>query len=108
MANFCKTEECPTSDHLLTFQIGDLPMGDVMKIQRHLDTCEFCSAEVDFYRLYPPVDETVLAPQIPQSLFELAEALLGKKKNESFFAQFSSEEIDQEFDKMTSIKPLNF
>lgn len=78
MISFCKNEDCPSSNELLEFQTGDLARIRGTEICRHLATCEFCDAEVEFYSNYPQEqDETrVEATQIPAPLFELAEALL--------------------------------
>jgi len=50
-------------------------------IRDHLIECEFCAAEVEFYRLYPPLEETVVAEKMPRPLFELAHALLQKERD---------------------------
>lgn len=50
-------------------------------IREHLTACEFCAAEVEFYEHYPQTDEPVVATQIPQPLYELAESLLSSKRN---------------------------
>ena len=78
MINFCKNEDCPSSNELLEFQNGDLLRARGSEIGRHLTDCEFCEAEVEFYSNYPQVqDETREEPaEIPAPLFELAEALL--------------------------------
>lgn len=87
MATFQKREDCPTSQQLLAYQLGDIEdADDTRAIGRHLGGCEFCSAEVDFYERYPQVGEEpdeaveiVEKPEMPEPLFELAEALLNKK-----------------------------
>ncbi len=78
MINFCKSEACPSSNELLEFQNADLTRHRTTEIARHLATCEFCEAEVEFYSNYPQAqDEARIEPaQIPAPLFELAEALL--------------------------------
>ena len=78
MTNFCKNEDCPSSNELLEFQNSELPITRASEIARHLATCEFCEAEVDFYSNYPQGqdDTRVEAAEIPAPLFELAEALL--------------------------------
>lgn len=43
---------------------------------RHLSACEFCVSEVEFYSNFPPGEEIVQTPEIPEPLFELAESLL--------------------------------
>lgn len=88
MVKFCKNEDCPTSEDLLAFQIGDLPLSEGAVIRRHLAVCEFCAAEVDFYESYPPAgdhSEAVEADSMPTPLMELAEALLIKKSDDAFF-----------------------
>lgn len=81
--NFCKNEDCPSSDELLDFQNGDLMRERAVDIRIHMATCEFCTAEAEFYSHYPQsvYDEvTTEASEIPAPLFELAEALL-KNRN---------------------------
>lgn len=95
MAKFCKNEDCPTSEDLLAFQIGDTPVIEGATIRRHLAACEFCAAEVEFYENYPPApvhDETIEADSIPTPLYELAEALLVKKRDDAFFDRLMEDE----------------
>ena len=83
MKSFCKNEDCPSSNELLDFQDGDLRRERDSEIGRHLASCEFCSAEVEFYIHYPQADlasEPAEVAKIPAPLFELAEALL-KNRN---------------------------
>jgi hypothetical protein len=87
MSNFCKNEDCPASEELLAFQVGDMPVSEGAGIRKHLAVCEFCAAEVEFYTNYPQASDTVEADEIPRPLFELAEALLNKKKDDAFFDQ---------------------
>lgn len=96
MAKFCKNEDCPTSEDLLAFQTGDMPLSEGATIRRHLAICEFCSAEVEFYETYPPAaeqEEAVEADSIPTPLYELAEALLIKKRDDAFFDRLMDEEL---------------
>jgi hypothetical protein len=85
MTEFCKNEDCPTSEDLLAFQTGDMSVSDGAWIRRHLAICEFCQAEVEFYTNYPQAEERVELTEMPQPLFELAEALLAKKRDDAFF-----------------------
>lgn len=88
MANFRKNEDCPTSQDLLDYQLGDMSLGDGAPIRKHLAHCEFCSAEVEFYENYPPnlePDEPASVVAMPSPLYELAEALLIKKADDNFF-----------------------
>ncbi|MBA2379844.1 MAG: hypothetical protein H0V76_09765 [Blastocatellia bacterium] len=85
MTNFSKSTDCPTSLTLVAFQNGDIPVANSGDIRRHLTECEFCVAEVEFYERYPQTAEDVLekieAAEIPEPLFQLAEALIGKKRD---------------------------
>ena len=86
MIDFCKNEDCPSSDELLGFQVGELPQDRRSDVRRHLSICEFCEAEVEFYSHYP--QEEALFDQseimeIPPPLFELAEALLKNRSGDS-------------------------
>lgn len=95
MAKFCKNEDCPASEDLLAFQTGDMPLTEGAAIRRHLALCEFCMAEVEFYESYPPAavqEETIEADSIPTPLYELAEALLIKKRDDAFFDRLMDEE----------------
>lgn len=79
MTNFCKSEDCPSSDELLEYQNIELAKKRLDEIRKHLAACEFCSTEVDFYSRYPQEEnsnEQVETAGIPEPLFELAEALL--------------------------------
>ena len=79
--SFYKSENCPPSDKLLAFQNGRNGLDACGDIRAHLLECEFCSAEVDFYRVHPPIEETVVAERIPEPLFDLANALLRKERD---------------------------
>ena len=95
MAKFCKHEDCPTSEDLLAFQTGDMDLAEGTEIRRHLAQCEFCAAEVEFYENYPPVpvtEEPARANTMPTPLFELAEALLIKKRDDAFFDRLLDED----------------
>lgn len=76
MGSFCKKEDCPTSEELLSLRVEGKRYVNAAGLEDHLSICEFCSAEVDFYRWYSPVEENVVAERMPQPLFELAEAIL--------------------------------
>ncbi len=82
---FCKNEDCPSSNELLEFQVGELSKRRSAEVRKHLSTCEFCQAEVEFYTHYPQ-EEGILDPtednRIPAPLFELAEALLRNRNGD--------------------------
>lgn len=76
---FCKSEDCPSSNDLLDFQKRSSPQKRHDEIIGHLESCEFCAAEVAFYAHYPQeegLSEAIELARIPAPLFELAEALL--------------------------------
>ena len=91
MENFRKNEDCPASDDLLAFQTGDMALVEGREIRMHMRSCEFCAAEVEFYSHYPPAEEKVEPGKMPKPLFELAEALLSKKRDDSFFDRLMEE-----------------
>lgn len=93
MTNFCKNEDCPASEELLAFQTGDMSVISGSEIRSHLKVCEFCAAEVDFYSHYPPSDDAVEPSEIPEPLFELAEALLTKREDNSFFDDLLGDDL---------------
>lgn len=85
MTNFCKNEDCPASSELLDYETGDMALDTGREISRHLASCEFCTAEVEFYSRYPQAqeEETTEITSIPGPLYELAEALLKNRHNNS-------------------------
>jgi len=85
MITFCKSTSCPSSQELLALADGEVSMYERERVETHLGACEFCAAEVEFYAHYPQAEETVGKVEIPISLYELAEALLGDK-HENFLA----------------------
>lgn len=85
MATFRKQEDCPPSQQLLAYQLGDLEPSVSRPIGRHLAVCEFCSSEVAFYERYPvarETEDTSAETKMPKPLFDLAEALLNRKRGQ--------------------------
>ena len=78
MKSFCKQEECPASEELAAL-CDRRARAYTDRLEEHLGVCEFCSAEVDLYLHYPPVEDEVTPGEMPRPLFELAEALLRGK-----------------------------
>lgn len=99
MSSFCKNEDCPASIELLAFQVGDMSVSEGVGIRKHLAVCEFCAAEVEFYTNYPQAEEKVEVAEMPQPLFELAEALLNKTSDDAFFDRLLSEDEDAAYTK---------
>ena len=86
MTTFCKHEDCPSSNELLDFQRGEISRPRKAEIGSHLETCEFCDTEVEFYTHFPLEEngtETAGLVEIPAPLYQLAEALLKKKHADS-------------------------
>jgi hypothetical protein len=76
MSNFRKKRECPSSFDLADASCGEVDGLRALVISSHIAICDFCAAEVEFYRAYPPEVETAKPPPLPSPLMELAEALL--------------------------------
>lgn len=83
MTGFSKNEDCPNSNELLAFQNGDTPRTRSREIMGHLRNCEFCAAEVEFYSHFPQAEGPVEPAEIPEPLFELAEALLKNRHTDA-------------------------
>jgi len=81
-AGFWKNEECPSSQKLYAFQNGDLSSDEGREIRLHMRSCEFCTAETEFYAHYPQQAEITEPDTIPEPLYELASALLKKDRDE--------------------------
>ena len=95
MATFRKREDCPTSQQLLAYQLGDIEGAEGRVIGKHLAECEFCSAEVEFYERYPQAneepDDEPDDVSMPEPLYELAEALLNKNSGSHSIEKMISE-----------------
>jgi anti-sigma factor RsiW len=94
MATFRKQEDCPASQQLLAYQLGDLEQADARAIGKHLATCEFCSSEVEFYEHYPVAKEAEESPsetKMPQPLYELAESILNRSRGKQSIADMMKE-----------------
>lgn len=76
--NFCKNEDCPSSVELLDYQNGDIEWERGVDIRIHMSSCEFCSAESEFYSRFPQINEDMEdePSEIPEPLFEFAQAIL--------------------------------
>lgn len=83
---FCKNEDCPSSNELLEFQVGELSKRRSGEVGKHLAACEFCYAEVEFYTHYPQEEgqlDSVGNNEIPAPLYELAEALFRNRNGDN-------------------------
>lgn len=81
---FGKSELCPSTGDLLKFQHETKSCIKRACTARHLAICDFCNAELDFLRHYPPTElayeDECDAEQIPFHLYALAQAAFGKWK----------------------------
>lgn len=95
MATFRKREDCPASQRLLAYQLGDIEGVEGRAIGKHLRECDFCAAEAEFYGRYPQIaDEPDEAPEnvsMPKPLHDLAEALLNKRMSSSSMERILNE-----------------
>lgn len=95
MATFRKREDCPASQRLLAYQVGDIEGNESRSIGKHLKVCEFCTAEVEFYGRYPQAtdepEETTESVSMPKPLHDLAEALLNKRTSSSSMERILNE-----------------
>lgn len=82
MIAFYKSACCPASQDLLAFEKGEVFKNESDEINRHLESCEFCTAEIEFYAHFPQCEEIVASAEIPPPLYQLAEALLTNRHKE--------------------------
>ncbi|MDQ4120866.1 MAG: hypothetical protein M3209_05425 [Acidobacteriota bacterium] len=83
VAEFCKSEICPSAETLLGFESAELFFAEMMGVSAHLAECEFCLTELYFLTNFPQTESNCEpAPEIPSALKQLAEALLGDAQSE--------------------------
>jgi hypothetical protein len=75
---FCKQATCPSAETLLSYQALNLTSEQALWIAEHLDSCEFCCAELRLLSKHEAAEEEYAATAIPAPLRSLAEALLGE------------------------------
>lgn len=74
---FRKTAACPASTTLLSFRAEKLsPMIETL-VRQHLESCEFCSAEMALLAHNRAERGPARTPEIPTNLRILAESILG-------------------------------
>ncbi len=94
MITFCKSLNCPSSQALLAFENGGASATETGRINGHLDDCEFCASEVEFYSHYPQAEEPVATVEIPVPLYELAHSILNiRHKDFTALNQLFSEKV---------------
>jgi hypothetical protein len=73
---FCKTSGCPTSHALLAFRGSLMSPRNRAFVERHLASCDFCSAELQLLSRYRCEAEEYSFAEMPAQLRRLAETLL--------------------------------
>jgi hypothetical protein len=75
---FRKTAACPASTTLLSFRAEKLsPMVGTL-VRQHLETCEFCNAELTLLAHHQAQPRMAKTPEIPTNLRILAESILSE------------------------------
>ena len=77
---------CAASQHLLPFQKGETSFKENAEIIRHLETCEFCAAEVEFYSHFPQSEEMIASVDIPPASLSIGRSIVGQSEKEIFDA----------------------
>jgi len=75
---FRKTAACPASATLVSFRCHNLPAETETQVREHLQTCDFCGAELRLLAHHQPVTSKYPAPEIPMNLRILAESILNR------------------------------
>ena len=65
MSDFRKEITCPSSWELVELLEGEIAGENGLRIAVHLAGCEFCEAELEFYRAFPPTVSETIAPAMP-------------------------------------------
>jgi hypothetical protein len=89
-ARFRKLRTCPHTETLLTFCRGARPAARAGRVAEHVDSCDFCGAEVQLLsRHAPPADALPFAAlALPAHLRRLAEDVLSAPSyNRARFAE---------------------
>jgi hypothetical protein len=76
---FLKTAACPASTTLLSFRAGSLSAKAATRITEHLESCDFCNAELPLLAHHKAGRRGLKAPEMPINLRILAESILAKR-----------------------------
>lgn len=77
--SFSKTATCPSSSLLLSFRNNSSPQKISILIKHHLDSCDFCNAEIPLLAHYcAPHNGEPKPGEIPLNLRILAESLFAE------------------------------
>lgn len=77
-ATFRKRRACPTSEMLLEHARCALRGARAERLARHLDSCDFCGAEMQLLSRFPPTANALpfVAVKLPEHLRRLAADLM--------------------------------
>ena len=75
---FRKTAACPSSARLLLLCTGKLSVKALSLVGEHLETCDFCNAELLLLAHHRPTRQKSRVPEIPKNLRMLAESMMRK------------------------------
>jgi hypothetical protein len=75
---FRKTAGCPTSQALLAYRRSLMSSDELVYIENHLVSCDFCNAELQLLTRYRNEAEEYSFAEMPVHLRRLAEDLLGR------------------------------
>ena len=88
---FCKQLTCPASETLLAYSEKNLGTTTQDRIDLHLETCDFCRAEVQLLTEHKPsVTEDCECGEMPVHLRLLAESILAGGKLKQIFVPVGS------------------
>ena len=78
---FRKTAACPKSTTLLSFASEKLSPMIFTVVKQHLETCEFCNAELTLLAHHrTDYPRNLKPPEMPSNLRILAESILGEPR----------------------------
>jgi hypothetical protein len=77
---FRKTAACPSAARLLLLRTGKLATQSSTQVSEHLETCDFCNAELRLLAHHRRTKRKDRVPEIPKNLRILAESILGKRE----------------------------
>lgn len=97
VTSFQKTAACPSETILVSYKAMKLSQEIMKVVGCHLDSCDFCNAELTLLRYYSqPHRGDSKAPDIPMNLRILAESLFRRRtRNHLQITQISQIETQQ-------------
>jgi hypothetical protein len=88
---FCKHLTCPASETLLAYSEKNLGTATRDRIDLHLETCDFCQAEVQLLTEHTPsFTENCECAEMPVHLRLLAESIMAGEKSKPIFLSVGS------------------